>query len=94
MALHLPYNVNRLVNKNMSAAGLHQYGAPTQHMLASRGAEKDRLNFYSTTYSINHGKTGFNPRSGKHYGTGYLANFRPATYYTRSVDEHDNPVLG
>ncbi|CAG2189017.1 PPP1R32 [Mytilus edulis] len=45
----------------------------------------------STTYGRYHEK--FKPRTGRHTGTGYSANFRPAVYYNQRLDQSDNPTL-
>ncbi|XP_069755003.1 stabilizer of axonemal microtubules 4 isoform X2 [Narcine bancroftii] len=58
------------------------------------GADTDPMKFYSTTYSTSYGHEGFLPRTGVHSGAGYVANRRPALYYTPSLDRLDNPILG
>ena len=69
-------------------------GQPTPHITASTGPDLDYMDFYRTEYSRNHGTKGFLPRIGKHQGTGYQSNFRPGVYYSRKLDELDNPAVG
>ena len=70
------------------------FGPPTKHVLASRGPDYNKTQFYVTEYSLNHGKEAFLPRLGKHTGTGYKSNYRPGVYYSRKIDELDNPAVG
>ena len=70
------------------------YGPVTKHVQASTGADCGVEKFYVTEYSSNHGKEGHVPRLGKHTGTGYKSNFRPGVYYSRRLDEIDNPPVG
>jgi len=70
------------------------YGPVTRHVNASNGPHAERFQFYVTEYSLSHGKPGFNTRKGKHTGTGYESNFRPGLFYSRRLDELDNPILG
>ena len=70
------------------------YGPVTKHIQVSNGADCNQTKFYVTEYSYRHGKEDFLPRVGKHYGTGYKSNFRPGLYYSRKLDEIDNPVFG
>jgi len=69
-------------------------GPVTKHIQASNGADCNSKYFYATQYSTSHGRESFLPRVGKHTGTGYKSNFRPGLYYSRRLDEVDNPVLG
>ncbi|XP_064627223.1 stabilizer of axonemal microtubules 4-like isoform X2 [Lineus longissimus] len=72
------------------------YGPPNRHVQKSNGADTNIMKFYctqnSTTYGSNWPK--FQPRSARHVGTGYLANFRPGVYYSERLDQLDNPVMG
>ena len=70
-------------------------GTRTVHMKASQGADINMMKFYNTTNSTTYGRhwDNFNPRQGRHTGTGYLSNFRPAVYYSKRLDDVDNPVL-
>ncbi|XP_031556028.1 protein phosphatase 1 regulatory subunit 32-like [Actinia tenebrosa] len=70
------------------------YGPGNPHILQSKGADKGVMKFYCTEYSTHYGQEGFNPRTGKHVGTGYQSNFRPGVYYSRKLDELDNPAMG
>ncbi len=70
------------------------YGPSTTHVNASNGADVKINQFYITEYSNKYGKDGFMPRAGGHKGTGYQSNFRPGVYYSRKIDELDNPKLG
>lgn len=70
------------------------YGPGNPHILQSNGADVDLMKFYCTEYSTNYGQEGFDPRRGKHQGTGYQSNFRPGVYYSRKLDELDNPAMG
>jgi len=70
------------------------YGPVTRHVNASNGPDNERAKFYATEYSVSHGKSGFVARPGKHTGTGYQSNFRPGLFYSRRLDEIDNPKLG
>jgi protein phosphatase 1 regulatory subunit 32 len=71
-------------------------GTPNPHIKKSNGADTDIMKFYCTQYSSTYGKkfSKFQPRQGKHTGTGYLSNFRPAVHYTEKLDEIDNPAMG
>ncbi|XP_071941327.1 stabilizer of axonemal microtubules 4-like [Antedon mediterranea] len=69
-------------------------GPKTYHISASHGPDTDMMKFYSTNYSTKYGKDGFEPRLGKHVGTGYKSNFRPGVYYSARLDEKDNPAMG
>lgn len=70
-------------------------GSRNVHIKASQGPDINMMKFYitqnSTTYGRYHEK--FKPRSGRHTGTGYLSNFRPAVYYNQRLDQTDNPTL-
>jgi len=70
-------------------------GPRNVHIQNSQGADTNIMKFYvtqnSTTYGARHDK--FVPRPGKHRGTGYLSNFRPAVFYNRRLDDVDNPAL-
>lgn len=70
------------------------FGPPTKHIIQSNGPDSDLHKFYITEYSTNYAHEGFVPRPGKHYGTGYQSNFRPGVYYSRNLDELDNPSMG
>ena len=70
------------------------YGPVTAHIKASHGPDTITNKFYITEYSNKHGHEGFIPRTGKHKGTGYQSNFRPGVYYSRKIDELDNPNMG
>ena len=70
------------------------YGPGNPHVLQSNGADADLMKFYCTEYSTSYGKESFDPRKGKHRGTGYQSNFRPGVYYSRKLDELDNPSMG
>ena len=69
-------------------------GPPTRHLLGSQGSSIYPFNFYSTTYSVQHGRhpTYPNPKF-HHKGTGYIANFRPTVYYNKQVDQTENPTV-
>ena len=69
-------------------------GRITKHIQASNSADCNRDRFYVTQYSTVHGKEGFLPRLGKPNGTGYKSNFRPGLYYSKKLDELDNPDFG
>lgn len=70
-------------------------GTRTAHIGASYGPDTNMMKFYVTQNSTTYGKyfDKFKPRPGKHTGTGYLANFRPAVYYNNRLDQQDNPTL-
>lgn len=72
------------------------YGIPNKHVQASKGADTDIMKFYCTQNSTTYGKkfSKFQPRTGKHTGTGYLSNFRPGVYYSDHLDQLDNPTMG
>nr|XP_058963172.1 protein phosphatase 1 regulatory subunit 32-like [Pocillopora verrucosa]XP_058963173.1 protein phosphatase 1 regulatory subunit 32-like [Pocillopora verrucosa] len=70
------------------------YGPGNAHILQSKGADVGVMKFYCTEYSTHYGKEGFIPRTGRHSGTGYQSNFRPGVYYSRRLDELDNPAMG
>lgn len=71
-------------------------GKVTPHIHQSHGADKNINKFYITenSTSFTRGYEKFQPRTGRHTGTGYASNFRPQIYYTRHLDEIDNPVMG
>uniref|UniRef100_H2YIK0 Uncharacterized protein n=1 Tax=Ciona savignyi TaxID=51511 RepID=H2YIK0_CIOSA len=69
-------------------------GPPVSVIKCSGGADNNKLNFYSSTYSSCYGKEGFTARSPKPQGTGYLANFRPAINYSAGLDKLDNAQVG
>jgi len=69
-------------------------GKSNPHVAASKGADNGIMDFYSTEYSSKHGIHGFLPRIVKHSGTGYKSNFRPGVYYSRKLDDIDNPAMG
>lgn len=70
-------------------------GSRNVHIMASQGPDINMMKFYNTTNSTTYGRyyDKFKPRPGRHTGTGYLSNFRPAVYYSQRLDEVDNPVL-
>lgn len=70
-------------------------GTRTSHVNASYGPDTNLMKFYITQNSTTYGKhfENFKPRTGRHTGTGYLSNFRPAVYYNNRLDVQDNPVL-
>lgn len=70
-------------------------GSRNVHIMASQGPDINMMKFYNTTNSTTYGRyyDKFKPRQGRHTGTGYLSNFRPAVYYNQRLDEVDNPVL-
>lgn len=72
------------------------YGVPDKHILASQGGDSDLMKFYCTTNNTTYGRkwTSFEPRKGKHTGTGYSSNFRPVLSYKPRLDEIDNPAVG
>ncbi|KAK3724554.1 hypothetical protein QZH41_019602, partial [Actinostola sp. cb2023] len=74
--------------------GRLSYGPGNAHVLQSKGADVGVMKLYCTEYSSHYGQEGFNPRTGKHVGTGYQSNFRPGVYYNRKLDELDNPAMG
>lgn len=76
--------------------GKQAYGVPNKHVMKSKGGDTDVMKFYCTSYGTNYGKkhANFQPRQGKHTGTGYLSNFRPGVYYSPHLDEIDNPSMG
>lgn len=73
-----------------------EIGKPTAHVLTSHGADRSLNKFYITQYSTSHtkGYENFQPRTGRHVGTGYLSNFRPQIFYSANLDRIDNPVMG
>ncbi|XP_005090613.1 protein phosphatase 1 regulatory subunit 32 [Aplysia californica] len=70
-------------------------GPRSVHIQKSQGADTNIMKFYitqnSTTYGARYDK--FQPRQGRHRGTGYLSNFRPGVYYNRRLDDVDNPAM-
>ncbi|GFR76486.1 protein phosphatase 1 regulatory subunit 32-like [Elysia marginata] len=70
-------------------------GPRSLHIQKSQGADTNIMKFYitqnSTTYGARFDK--FQPQQGRHRGTGYLSNFRPAVYYNRRLDDVDNPAM-
>lgn len=71
-------------------------GPRNVHIQKSQGADTNIMKFYITQNSTTYGKhwQNFKPRMGRHVGTGYSANFRPQVYYSRQLDEVDNPTMG
>nr|XP_002128219.3 protein phosphatase 1 regulatory subunit 32-like [Ciona intestinalis] len=69
-------------------------GPPVSLLKCSNGADNNKMNFYSSTYSSCYGKEGFVARSVKPRGTGYLASFRPAINYSTGIDKLDNVPVG
>ncbi|XP_074662941.1 stabilizer of axonemal microtubules 4-like [Tubulanus polymorphus] len=72
------------------------YGTRNAHVNASYGADSNIMKFYCTQNGTTYGRSWqkFQPRKGKHTGTGYLSNFRPGVYYSQRLDELDNPAMG
>ena len=70
------------------------HGPVTAHIQSSKGPDTNVMKFYTTEHSAKYGHEGFQPRVGQHSGTGYQSNFRPGVYYSRKLDELDNPVMG
>ncbi|KAL5010449.1 hypothetical protein ScPMuIL_012754 [Solemya velum] len=70
-------------------------GSRTAHVNSSYGADTNHMKFYVTSNSTTYGKhwENFTPRPGRHTGTGYLSNFRPGVYYSKKLDERDNPTM-
>ncbi|XP_041354755.1 protein phosphatase 1 regulatory subunit 32-like [Gigantopelta aegis] len=70
-------------------------GPKNPHIQASHGPDTNLMKFYITQNSTTYGKywDKFKPRQGRHTGTGYSANFRPAVYYSKRLDNLDNPVM-
>ena len=71
-----------------------QIGKPNKHVNESYGAGNNIMKFYITEYTSRLGIDDFVPQKGSCVGTGYQSNFRPGVYYTRKLDELDNPVMG
>lgn len=71
-----------------------QLGPPSRHILKSKGADTNLMNFYVSEYSTNFGDSDFQPREGAHAGAGYTSNRRPMRTYNSGLDELDNPMLG
>lgn len=71
-----------------------QIGRLHKHVGESTGPDNNIMKFYITEYSSRVGIDGFQPRKGQHSGTGYQSNFRPGVYYSRKLDELDNPEMG
>ncbi|XP_002129024.3 stabilizer of axonemal microtubules 4 [Ciona intestinalis] len=69
-------------------------GPVTNHIKVSHGGDTHVNKFYHTRYGTEFGWQNYKPRTGRHVGTGYSSNFRPQIYYTRSLDNFDNPVMG
>lgn len=72
------------------------YGVPNKHILKSYGGDSDVMKFYCTTNNTTYGRkwAKFEPRNGRHTGTGYVSNHRPGVYYSARIDEVDNPAMG
>ena len=83
-------------NERSQVMGKLPYGVPNRHVQASKGGDSDVMKFYCTQYGTTYGKkfANFQPRIGKHTGTGYLSNFRPGVYYSSRLDDLDNPTMG
>merc|ERR1711976_777333 len=92
---HLIYRPVTFPSKN-KAMGRLPTGKPNPHVLKSKGGDTDVMKFYCTQYGTTYGKkfSKFEPRQGRHTGTGYLSNFRPGVYYNDKLDEMDNPTMG
>ena len=70
------------------------HGIGSKHVLASDGPSIDPVNTYSSTYAVQFGqRKPIISSMFRHKGTGYAANFRPAVYYNKKVDELQNPEL-
>ncbi|XP_046360732.2 protein phosphatase 1 regulatory subunit 32-like isoform X2 [Haliotis rufescens] len=71
-------------------------GSRNIHINKSHGPDTNMMKFYVTQNSTTHGRfwDNYKPRQGRHTGTGYKSNFRPAVYYSQRLDEVDNPVMG
>lgn len=69
-------------------------GPVSDHMKVSHGGDQNINKFYHTRYGTEFGWQNYKPRTGRAVGTGYASNFRPQIYYTRSLDNLDNPVMG
>ncbi|EDV26325.1 uncharacterized protein TRIADDRAFT_54198 [Trichoplax adhaerens] len=69
-------------------------GKATGHVLASQSADIDLNRFYVTAYSTNYNKKEFEPKPGRHIGTGYASNLRSAIGYSKKLDDVDNPAMG
>ncbi|PAA56874.1 hypothetical protein BOX15_Mlig019693g1, partial [Macrostomum lignano] len=82
-------------NSAMSTAKLPLGGA-NPHVKASRGGDANLMKFYCTTSASTHGShfANFQPRPGRHTGTGYQANIRPTVQYSGRLDQVDNPAIG
>ena len=80
--------------KKFRANGASSLWARQCPHFTEQGADVGVMKFYCTEYSTGYGQEGFNPRIGRHSGTGYQSNFRPGVYYSRRLDELDNPALG
>ena len=70
------------------------YGRINKHVGESYGPDNNIMKFYITEYSSKLGIDNFQPCYGQAVGTGYKSNLRPAVYYSRKLDELDNPVMG
>ena len=72
------------------------YGPATRHIKQSYGGDTDPLKNYCTQYGTKYGQhfSKFEPRMGRHCGTGYQSNFRPGVYYSSRLDQLDNPAMG
>ena len=72
------------------------HGVPSKHVNESYGADTDIMKFYCTQNSTTYGQkfAKFQPRRGRHTGTGYVSNFRTGVYYTPELDKLDNPAMG
>ena len=69
-------------------------GPATSHMYASRGGEYTINRFYHTRYNHEYGNEYLKPRTGSVSSSGYASNIRPQMFYSRSIDEFDNPYMG
>lgn len=71
-------------------------GSRNIHINKSHGPDTNMMKFYVTQNSTTYGRfwDNYKPRQGRHTGTGYKSNFRPAVYYSQRLDEVDNPVMG
>ena len=70
----------------------HSIGS--KHVLVSDGPPVDPMRAYSSTYSVYFGQRKPTISSTfRHKGTGYQANFRPAVYYNKKIDQLQNPEV-
>ena len=69
-------------------------GIGSNNVLVSNGQSIDPIHGYSSTYMVQFGRRQPSISSTfRHKGTGYAANFRPAVYYNKKVDDLQNPQV-